>query len=403
MARVVVIGGGINGVLTARELLLAGHQVTLAEAEHVGAGSSSRTAAGIRQQFSTEGTVRAMRYAVGFYRDFGTEAGESPIVQNGYLFLHDDAERWARALEVVDLQHAAGLSEVEVVPQTDLAARFPWLEPSELLGGTWCPTDGFLLPHVVYNEGARRVRELGGTVLQRAPVTGATSEGGRLTGVITPKGTLEADYFVDCTNCWTKRLAALLDGEDLPVAPYKRYLWFLKRDGPLSAQSLAGMPLTVFPDGTYTKPENADVLQMGHKHDAEAEWAFTYDDQDRIDPGFGHTGDLDALPFELWARISEWVPPLAEFAGIQSTTSGFYGTTPDHNPFLGFDRQRPNLVRLVGFSGHGAMMAPFNAKVAAALVQAGHDLDTVDVNGVPVDLTCFQLGRAFAHAEEMVI
>lgn len=403
MARVVVIGGGINGVLSARELLLAGHEVTLVEAEHIGAGSSSRTAAGIRQQFSTEGTVRAMRHAVQFYRDFAAEAGESPIVQNGYLFLHDDTERWARAAEVVEMQHGAGLTEVELVGQGDLATRFPWLDADALVGGTWCPTDGFLLPHVVYNEGARRVRELGGTILQHAPVSGHIAQGGRLTGVITAKGTVEADLFVDCTNCWTKRLGTALDAEDLPVAPYKRYLWFLKRDGPLTPGALAGMPLTIFPDGTYTKPENADVLQMGHKHDANAEWAFSYDDQDRIDPGFGHSGDLDALPFELWARVSEWMPPLAEFAGIQSTTSGFYGTTPDHNPFLGFDRQRTNLIRLVGFSGHGAMMAPFNALVARALVEAGHDLDTLDIDGVPVDLTCFQLGRAFQNAEEMVI
>ena len=66
----VCIGGGITGVLAARELLLAGWKVTVLEGRHVGAGSSSRTAAGIRQQFSTPETVRGMRYAVAFYRSF---------------------------------------------------------------------------------------------------------------------------------------------------------------------------------------------------------------------------------------------------------------------------------------------------------------------------------------------
>jgi len=91
-SRVVVIGGGITGTLTARELCLAGCRVTVLEAAHLGAGSSSRTGGGIRQQFSTPGTVRGMRYAVRFYRAFAAEVedGTSPIVQNGYLFLYAD-------------------------------------------------------------------------------------------------------------------------------------------------------------------------------------------------------------------------------------------------------------------------------------------------------------------------
>ena len=122
---VVVIGGGITGTLTARELALAGHAVTLLEAAHIGAGSSSRTAAGIRQQFSTPGTVRAMRYAVDFYRRFAeeTEDGTSPIIQNGYLFLHDDASAWAGAVETVQVQKQAGLTEVEALSPDELVKR----------------------------------------------------------------------------------------------------------------------------------------------------------------------------------------------------------------------------------------------------------------------------------------
>jgi sarcosine oxidase subunit beta len=402
--RAVLIGGGITGMLTARELALAGWSVTVLEAEHVGAGSSSRTAAGIRQQFSTPGTVRGMRYAVGFYRRFQDEVedGTCPIVQNGYLFLHGEGT-WAEAVDRVAMQRAAGLVEVEALAGEALYERFPWVGRDAAVGGTFCPTDGFLLPHLVYNEGARRVRELGGTVLQRAPVTGSVVRGGRLTGVITPKGTIEGDLFLDCTNAWTRRLGHLLGAEPLEVDPLKRYLWFLGRDGSMSAEQLAGMPLVICPTGVYCRPENGQSLIMGKKHDTAAEVDFAYDDQDHVEPGYSHKAGVEAVPFANWAELAEQLPPVGEFAGIQATTCGYYATTPDHNPFLGYDRALGGLIRLVGFSGHGAMMGPFTALVARTLAEAGRDVPVASVDGVDVDLSCFAIGREYADHESMVI
>ena len=126
--RAVCIGGGITGVLTARELALAGWDVVVLEARHVGAGSSSRTAAGIRQQFSTPESVRGMRYAVDFYRRFTAEVEDRtcPIVQSGYLFLYDAEESWVAAQRRVEMQHGCGLQEVEALAGDDLRRRFPW-------------------------------------------------------------------------------------------------------------------------------------------------------------------------------------------------------------------------------------------------------------------------------------
>ncbi len=403
--KAVVIGGGITGILTARQLALAGWSVTVLEADHVGAGSSSRTAAGIRQQFSTPGTVRGMRYSVEFYKRFAleTESGASPIVQNGYLFLYDDPSKWAAATERVAMQHSVGLTEVEMLEGAALYERFPWVGPDVSIAGTYCPTDGFLLPHLIYNEGARRVRALGGSVVQLAPVTGSEVRGGRLRAVHTPKGSFEADVFIDCTNAWTRRLSPLLECEELEVDPLKRYLWFLARGEAMPAETLMGMPLTICPSGLYCRPENGETLQMGKKHDTPPQVDFTYEDQDHIEPQFSHRGGIDALPVELWMELAEVVPPVADFAGLQATTCGYYGTSPDHNPFLGYDRAVEGLIRMVGFSGHGAMMGPFSALVGCALAEAGHDLPNIQVDGESIGLGVFALGRDFDHSETMVI
>jgi sarcosine oxidase, subunit beta len=401
--RAVCIGAGITGVLVARELLLAGWEVTILEGRHVGAGSSSRTAAGIRQQFSTPETVRGMQYAVRFYEAFQAEIedGTSPIVQNGYLFLHAEAERWAAARERAEMQRACGLG-VEVLEGAALRRAFPWVAEA-LLGGTFCPTDGFLLPHLIYNEGARRVRALGGRVVQNAPVVGTADDGARIREVNTPSGSYGADLFVDCTNAWARRTGEVLGAEPLPVDPLKRYLWFLARDGALSEDELARMPLVVGPTGVYVRPENQGSLLMGKAYDVPPEPAFDDEDQDRVAPAFSHTAGVDGAAVQAWMEIAEAVPAVGEFAGLTATACGYYGTTPDHNPFLGFDPRRPNLIRLVGFSGHGAMFGPFTAAVAAALAEAGRDVPEVVLDGAAVGIGAFRIGRPLGQAEQMVI
>lgn len=402
--RAVVVGGGITGALTARELAEAGWDVTVLEAEHTGAGSSSRTAAGIRQQFSTETTVRGMRYSVGFYERFTQRVGGTvvPIQQQGYLFLFDDEEALRRAGDRVAMQRAAGLREVELLDGDEVRRRHPWVDGA-IVGATFCPTDGFLLPEVVYNEAMEAARRLGAQVVQRAPVTGGSSEGGRLTAVETPRGRFGADLFVDATNAWTRRTARALGAEPLDVTPYKRFLWFLARGGSMTADELARMPMTVCPSGVYCRPENASSLMVGKVLDTRPEPDFGYADQDAVPPEFSHAGGIDSAAYAVWAELAEAVPPIGEFDGFTATTSGYYGVTPDHNPFLGFDRQLGNLLRLVGFSGHGAMFGPFTARVARELAEAGRDLPAIRLDGDTVSLDAFRIGRAYGAHEELVI
>ncbi|MBA2319717.1 MAG: FAD-binding oxidoreductase [Deltaproteobacteria bacterium] len=401
----VIIGGGITGALTARELSLAGWKVTVLEAKHVGAGSSSRTAAGIRQQFSTPATVRGMRYSVGWYRRFTEEIedGTCPIIQNGYLFLHEAPARWASALAVVAVQRAAGLAEVEALEGEELWRRFPWVDRERCIGGTFCPTDGFLLPHLVYNEGMRRARALGAEVVQSAPVLSAERTGDRVTAVHTPKGVFEADLFLDCTNAWSRRTGRILGAVELPVDPLKRYLWFLARGGSMTAETLGTLPLTIAPTGVYCRPENAESLLIGKLHATPPEVAFTYEDQDRVEPEFAPTSGTDAVPWALWAELAEFLPAVGEFDGFSAVTSGFYGTTPDHNPFLDYDPEIRNLIRLVGFSGHGVMFGPFTAWVARHLAEAGKRIATVPLDGHDLDVSNFHIGRTYDSHEQLVI
>src|SRR5437667_12292807 len=93
---VVVIGGGATSALIAVRLAECGFRVTVLEKAQVGNGSSSRSAAGIRAQFSTEETVVGMQYSEWWYSHFHdllhspTDIRQQPVMlQNGYLFLYE--------------------------------------------------------------------------------------------------------------------------------------------------------------------------------------------------------------------------------------------------------------------------------------------------------------------------
>src|SRR5579859_485421 len=100
---VVLIGGGSTNALIAVRLAERGFRVTVLEKAKIGNGSSSRSAAGIRAQFSIEETVIGMQYAEWWYAQFHeilqtpSESRQPVLQQNGYLFLYEDPEQAAPA------------------------------------------------------------------------------------------------------------------------------------------------------------------------------------------------------------------------------------------------------------------------------------------------------------------
>src|SRR6266700_6583215 len=289
--RVVIIGGGATSALIAVRLAERGFRVTVLEKAQVGNGSSSRSAAGIRAQFSTEETVVGMQYSEWWYSHFHDllhsppDVREQPVMrQNGYLFLYEDpdavpawqprrrqelARIWQLAQGAASMQQRVGLP-VEVLTPQVVQERWPHLLPDRLLGATWCPTDGFLLPHMIYTEGFQRAKELGVQVQPYTEVLGAVLRADRISALVTDKGTVEADWFVNATNAWAARLSPRIGGMALPVSPLKRYHYFLKPSQPvMDATAWHQLPMIVYGVGSHrgahSRPEH-DILLLAWGH-----------------------------------------------------------------------------------------------------------------------------------------
>ena len=409
MANVIIIGGGVTGVLSAWELARAGLSVTLVEARSLGSGSSSRSAAGIRAQFAVPSTVRGLVYAERFYEGWtGHVPGSQPCLKaNGYLFLKNYTADLDAVRDLVGLQRAAGLAEVEFLDKAAVDERWPYLDTTGIAAATWCPRDGFLFPAIIYQDGAEAARSLGATIIQNDPVVGVDRSGARAAAVRLASGRrLEGDLFVNATGFMANPTSKLFGGRELPIKVERRYLYFLAglkadSDWGLGLAEFPALPMIVTPAGAYARPENAQLMMGWLQHARPA--AAGLDNQDEIEPGFGP--GLGEYGPAVRKEVAQVLPAVEDMGKLAAVTTGFYDTTPDHNPLFGYDGGVENLVHAVGLSGHGLMHAPFSALIVAELVRRGADVAALELPlGLgPVDLGLYALDRDFVSAEGMVI
>ncbi len=425
--RVVIIGGGSSAALSAVRLAEQGFQVTVLEKASQGNGSSSRSAAGIRAQFGVEETIIGMRYSEWWYTHFHdhlhvpAERRTQPVIrQNGYLFLYEDPERaapvwnqrlrremaaaWQGAQEHAALQRRLGVP-VKLLEPDEIARRWPHLDTSRLVGATWGPEDGFLVPDMIYRVAFRRAQELGVELREQTEVLGATVGAGRILSLQTTRGPVEADWYVNATNAWAPRVSQRLHGMSLPIVPTKRYLYFWKPDRPVMKPELwHDLPMTIYGmRGAHSRPEG-ELLLLGWGCETDPEPDFEDADQDAIRPGFSHLEGVENFGYAVVQEIAPFVPFLVDSGGLVATTSGFYGMTPDGNPLIGYDRHLRNVIHAAGFSGHGLMHAPITAVLVTALI-AGEGRDGLVRLPPPfeqstINLATFDPGRDFARSQK---
>jgi sarcosine oxidase subunit beta len=407
--RIAVIGGGVTGVLSAWELVRAGHEVTLIEARSLGGGASSRSAAGIRAQFGLASTVRGLVYSERFFESWTAlfPASQPCFKQSGYLFLKNYAADLDAVRELVRMQREAGLAEVEFLEKARIDERWPYLDTAGVAAATWCRRDGFLFPAIIYQDGAVAARSLGATVIQNDPVVAAERSGPTATAVKLGSGRrIEADLFVNAAGFLADGISRIFGGRDMPIRVERRYLYFLAglkaaSDWGLGLDEFPGLPMIITPAGAYCRPENAQLM-MGWLQFPRPVVA-TLDNQDDVEPGFGL--GMDEYGAAVRKEITQFLPSAQDMGRLTAVTTGFYDTTPDHNPLFGYDGRVRNLIHAAGFSGHGLMHAPYSARIVAELAARGGDVASFDLPmGIgPVDLAATSLDRAFDMHESLVI
>jgi heterotetrameric sarcosine oxidase gamma subunit len=376
-AQVVVIGGGVIGTSVAYHLTALGWtDVLLLEQGQLSCGTTWHAAGLVGQLRASEAGTRLVQYSTALYEQLEAETGQATGFRRcGGLTVARTADRMTTLRRTAATAQAYQI-ECELLSPAEAAERYPLLNAADLAGAIWLPADGRANPVDLTAALARGARLRGAAIRERVRVTDILHRDGRVRGVRTDQGDIEADVVVNCAGQWAKQVGALA-GVTVPLHSAEHFYVVTDQiDG-----VHPGLPVLRDPDGyTYFKEEVGGLVVGGFEPTAKP-W---------VSP------DELPYPFEFQLLEEDWdhfsvlmdsalhrIPVLAQ-TGIRKFYNGPESFTPDNQFILG---QAPELA---GFY----VGAGFNSVGIASAGGAGLALAQWIIDGEPdTDLTAVDIRR----------
>jgi 4-methylaminobutanoate oxidase (formaldehyde-forming) len=344
-AQIVVIGGGIIGCSTAYHLA-RDHKadVILLEQGKLTSGSTWHAAGLVGQLRSSASITQMLKRSVELYRTLEAETGlATGWKMTGCLRLATTEDRWTEFKRLATTARSFGM-EMELISPAEVKRMWPLMETSDLIGGSWLPTDGQASPSDITQSLAKGARMYGAKIFEGVRVTGFVMDGKRISTVLTTDGPVACETVVNCGGQWAREIGAMA-GINVPLQPVKHQYIITEKIAGLSPD----VPTIRDPDRrTYFKEEVGGLVMGGYEPDPIA-WT---------------TGDIPR-PFEFQLFDDDWehfeqhltaaiarVPPL-ETTGVRQMINGPESFTPDGNFILGAASECTNMYVGAGFNAFG--------------------------------------------------
>lgn len=361
---VVVVGGGIIGLSCAYSLAERGVEVTLCEKGSVGGESTQRSAGGIRTQFSTRVNVDLSLASLDIWNDFEDRFGvDIAHRRTGYLFLAREDSTAADFRENVELQNRRGGNSQYLDP-AEAVEYCPGLHDEEFVAATYSPLDGFADPNLAVQGYSQAVGQHDVDVRTGTYIRDVLVNEGRVDGVETPEGQIDADIVVDAAGPWAAHLATMAD-VDLPIEPKRRQILMTDPETPVPED----VPLTIDLDtGSYFRPEREGAALVGGH--------FSDTDPTQDPDNYDSNVDLDWTMTAL-EQASRWTEYFGEETEVKRGWAGLYAVTPDNHPII--EEVKSGFIVAAGFSGHGFMHAPTTGQIVTEIACDG-ETSLVDID-----------------------
>lgn len=342
---VIVVGAGVFGLLTARELGRAGLSVLLVEKAQPGR-EASRASAGILSPLHPWRVLAPLQalahwsqqYYPVLVDDLRRDSAIDPELTNsGMLVFGDDeqlvAQAWARY----------NARPLDILDPAQVVQREPALGGSPARPAVFLPTVSHVHSSRLMRALTESVYGSGIPIREDLEVTGINTSNGEVTGVATTSGDIAGDRVVVCAGAWSGELLKPLNiGGD--VRPVKGQV--IQFDAPPGL-----LRRILLDEDCYIIPRRNGKIVVGSTVE---------------ETGFDRetTPDVrDALQ-EAAARM---LPALANLK-VERHWSGLRPATPDGLPYIGAHSALRGLYFNTGHFRHGLTTAPASARLLADLV-----------------------------------
>ena len=348
---VVIIGGGVIGCATAYNLAKKGRSVTVLDREpNIGEGASSRNGGGVRQSGRDARELPLAMYAVeNMWPGLSDELGaDVEYVKKGNLRLGKTEAHLETLRGLTSMSQSLGL-DMKMIGPEEVREINPYLS-DQVIGASWCPTDGHANPMRTTLAYYRAALKLGVRFITGVEVKCLRKVRGRLGAVVTNVGEFSANNVVLAAGLGSRGIAASV-GIDIPMT------------GELIECLVTEMQPEMFPQmlGVAT----GDFY--GHQS---AHGSFVFGGSSGLEGSNGAFGGRPTssitAPAECRA-IMGYIPRLAD-AKIVRTWAGWEDVCVDGVPVISNIDEVPGLTVACAFTGHGFGISPIVGLLLSEMV-----------------------------------
>lgn len=374
-AEIVIIGGGVIGTSVAYHLAKLGRtDVVLLEQGQLSCGTTWHAAGLVGQLRASESGTRLVQYSTELYAELESETGlTAGYRQCGGVTVARTEDRMTQ-LRRTAANAAAYDLECELLTPEQALERYPVMRIDDLAGAIWLPADGRANPTDLTLALAKGARQRGARVLEHVRVLDVLIADGRVTGVRTDAGDIEAEIVVNCAGQWAKAVGAMA-GVNVPLYSAEHFY--------VVTETIAGvhpdLPILRDPDGyTYFKEEVGGLVIGGFEPEAKP-WVAP----DKIPHPFEfQLLEEDWEHFEVLMNSALLRIPALEHTGLKKLYNGPESFTPDNQFILGEAPECANFFVGAGFNSVGIASAGGAGRALAEWIVNGSattDLTAVDI------------------------